>query len=58
MGVLKMVFHLLPFRIQMLLYPHHTLSLVKNHAPNNLSISSGMSGIGATFFLVITFSGL
>jgi len=56
-GVLKAVFHLLPLCMQILLYPHHMSSLVKNHTPNNLLTSSGISGIGAAFLTVIAFSG-
>jgi len=57
MGVLKAVFHSSPSRTQILLYPHRTSNLVKNRAPNNLSTSSGISGIGATFLTVIAFKG-
>jgi len=56
-GVLKAVFHSSPLRTQILLYPHHTSNLVKNRAPNSLSTSLGMSGIGAAFLTVIAFSG-
>jgi len=56
-GVLKAVFHSSPLHTRILLYPHHTSNLVKNRAPNSLSTSSGMSGIGATFLTVIIFSG-
>ena len=56
-GVLKAIFHSLPSCTWILLYPHHTSSLVKNHAPNSLSTSSGISGIGAAFLTVIAFSG-
>ena len=56
-GVLKAVFHSSPSRIHILLYPQRTSSLVKNRAPNNLSISSGISGMGAAFFLVISLAG-
>ena len=38
-------------------YSHRTSNLVKNRAPNNLSTSSGISGIGAAFLTVIAFSG-
>jgi len=57
MGVLKAVFHSLPSRTRILLYPHHMSNLVKNHAPNSLSTSLGISGIGAVFLTVIAFSG-
>jgi len=56
-GILKAVFHSSPLRTRILLYPHRMSNLVKNHAPNSLSISSGISGIGAAFLTVIAFSG-
>jgi hypothetical protein len=56
-GVLKVVFSILSRWIYMLLYPHHMSNLVKDLAPNNLSTKSGISGIGAAFFFVISFRG-
>ena len=56
-GVLKAVLCSSPLRMRILLYPHWTSNLVKNHAPKSLSISSGIKGIGAAFFLVIAFNG-
>jgi len=57
-GVLNAVLYSSPSCIQILLYPHQTSSLVKNRAPKSLSMSSGINGIGAAFFLVIAFKGL
>jgi len=56
-GVLKAVFHSSPSCTRILLYPYHTSNLVKNHAPNSLLTSLGISGIGAAFLTVIAFSG-
>jgi len=56
-GVLKAIFHSSPLCTRILLYPQRTSSLVKNHTPNNLLTSSGMSGIGAAFLTIIAFSG-
>jgi len=57
-GVLNAILYLSPSLIWILLYPQRTSSLVKNRAPKSLSMSSGINGIGATFFLVIVFKGL
>jgi len=57
MGVLKAVFHSSPSCTQILLYPHRTSNLVKNRAPNSLSMSLGISGIGAAFLTVMVFKG-
>jgi len=57
-GVLKAVLYSSPSHIRILLYPQWMSSLVKNHAPRSLSMSSGINGIGAAFFCVIVFNGL
>jgi len=57
-GVLNAILYLSPSCIQILLYPQWTSSLVKNCAPRSLSMSSGINGIGAAFFLVIAFKGV
>jgi len=57
MGVLKAILCSLPLCMRTLLYPYRMSSLVKNRAPKSLSTNSGMSGMGAAFFLVIAFRG-
>ena len=44
--ILKAAFHSSPFLIHMLLYPHHTSSLVKYFAPFSLSMISKIKGRG------------
>ena len=45
-GVVKMAFHQSSGLMRMLLYPHHTLNLVKINDPHNMSIRLKMRGRG------------
>ena len=55
--VLKVVFLISLGWICTLLYPYCMSNFIKNRAPNNLSTKSGIKGIGAAFFFVISFRG-
>jgi hypothetical protein len=55
--VLKAVFLISSGWIRTLLYPYCMSSFIKNCAPSNLSTNSGIRGIGAMFFFVISFRG-
>ena len=51
-GVRKAAFHSSPSLIQILLYPHRTLTFVKRVHPHSLLMTWGMSGETFQFFMV------